>query len=154
MGGIKRSGFALGRRAGKTNVNANLPELADGCSGQPIRKKKMKYKVILPTVAFLLMAGTSATTGQTIDAPQLWSKHCAACHGKDGQGKTKAGQKAKVKDLTNLEYQKSFTDEEAFKSTKFGMSRDNRELMKPFEGKLNDEEIKALIVYLRKFAEK
>lgn len=89
------------------------------------------------------------------DLQKLWSKNCASCHGKDGKGKTRAGKKAGVKDLTDVEYLKSFTDERAFKSIKEGMK--NKEtgkvLMKPYEKKLTDDQIKALIKFSRQWNE-
>jgi cytochrome c553 len=41
----------------------------------------------------------------TKETVALWKEHCASCHGMDGRGKTKAGRKAKVKDLTDKKYQ-------------------------------------------------
>jgi mono/diheme cytochrome c family protein len=99
------------------------------------------------------VVSTSAAYAQ-VDAAAVYTKNCASCHGKDGKGDTKAGKKAKAKDLTDAKYQESFSDEEAFKSIKFGMKDGDRELMKPFEGKLTDDEIKALIPHVHKFAKK
>ena len=86
-------------------------------------------------------------TKQTV---ALWKEHCASCHGMDGRGKTKAGRKAKVKDLTDKKYQASFTDTEGFLNTKNGMkSKKGKELMKPFADKVKDEELKQLMKFLR-----
>lgn len=84
-----------------------------------------------------------------------WTKECQSCHGKDGKGRTKAGRKAGVKDFTDLEYQKKLTDEQMFKQIKMGMKdEDGKEKMKAYGDKLKDEEIKALVAYVRKFAKK
>ena len=84
------------------------------------------------------------------DAPENWDKNCAACHGKDGQGATKAGRMAGVKDLSDAEYQKSFTDDKAFTQIKNGLKDDKgKEKMKAFAEKLTDPEVSALVAYVR-----
>lgn len=95
-----------------------------------------------------------------VDAAAVWQAQCSSCHGRDGKGQTRVGRRAGAKDFTDHEYQKSFSDELAFHYTKTGLTRDGRELMKPFgkglsedEG-LTDAEIKALVGFLRKFDEK
>ncbi len=72
----------------------------------------------------------------------------------DGKGNTKLGRKVNIKDLTNAEFQASFTDERAFKSVKEGLKDQNgKTLMKPVEG-VSDEEIKALVTYVRTLVKK
>ena len=84
-----------------------------------------------------------------------YKKECLSCHGKDGKGKTKAGRRAKVKDLTDAKYQGSFTDGKAFVSIKEGMKNEKgKELMKAYGSKLNDDQIKALIKFCRSFSGK
>ena len=91
----------------------------------------------------------------TKDTVALWKEHCSSCHGKDGKGKTKAGRKAKVKDLTDKKYQASFTDTEGFLHTKNGMKDDKgKEQMKPFGEELKDDQIKQLIKFSRVLAQK
>jgi cytochrome c553 len=86
------------------------------------------------------------------DPAENWSTHCASCHGKDGKGLTKAGRIAGVKDLTVAETQKAFTDEHALAQIKQGMKDEKgKEKMKPFADKMSDDEIKALVAYLRAF---
>lgn len=108
----------------------------------------MKLKMKLLVAAMVL--GTAATTAQA-DVLANWGKHCAACHGKDGKGLTKAGKKAQVKDLTDAKYQESFTDDKAATNIKDGLKEDGKEKMKPFASKLSDDEIKELVAYVRKF---
>jgi len=102
----------------------------------------------------VLVIGLSLVTGSCLaaDATENWTKHCGSCHGKDGKGETKAGRKAEVKDLTDSNYQASFTDEAMFKRMKEGAKDKNgKERMKPFGDKLTDDEIKALGAYVRAF---
>ena len=82
-----------------------------------------------------------------------WSALCAACHGKDATGNTRAGKKLGVKDLTAAENQKAFTDAEAFAALKNGLTAaDGTQKMKPFADKISDDEIKALVGYVRTLA--
>lgn len=84
------------------------------------------------------------------EVKENWEKHCVSCHGKDGKGDTKAGRKADVKNLTDATYQASFTDEQMFKQIKEGLKDKNgKEKMKAFGGALSDDEIKALVAFVR-----
>jgi len=99
-------------------------------------------------IAASIAIGT-ATLGAA-EVKENWEKHCASCHGKDGKGQTKAGRKAEVKDLTDATYQATFTDEQMLKQIKEGMKDKNgKEKMKPFGGVLSDDEIKALVAFVR-----
>jgi mono/diheme cytochrome c family protein len=82
-----------------------------------------------------------------------WTKLCASCHGKDGAGHTKAGKKLGVKDLTAADHQKTFSDDDAFNSLKNGLKGDDgSSKMKPFADKLSDDDIKAIVAYVRTLA--
>ena len=85
------------------------------------------------------------------DTKELWDKNCASCHGKDGKGQTKMGQKSGVKDYTDAKVQAELKDDKAFKSVKEGLKEDGKEKMKPFAEKLTDDEIKALVGHIRSF---
>lgn len=106
---------------------------------------------LIALLTSLFLAGTAAVAA---DAKVNWEKHCQKCHGADGKGQTTMGKKLKVLDYTNPEHQKKFTDEEAFKITKEGKKEGDKTLMKAYKNELSDEEIKALIEYVRKFAKK
>ena len=109
-----------------------------------------KYPCFAFAAAIFLLA---ASSGRPADAPGTWGQDCAACHGGDGGGHTKAGRMVGAKDLTDAAYQKSFTDDQAFQAIKGGF-RDSSgaEKMKPFSGKLSDDEIKTLVAYVRTLA--
>ena len=106
----------------------------------------MKRILLLATLStFSLAIGARAA-----DLTANWETHCASCHGKDGKGATKAGRTAGVKDFTDAAYQKTFTDEKAFEAAKVGIKDDKgKEKMKSFAEKLSDEEIKALVGFVR-----
>jgi cytochrome c553 len=101
--------------------------------------------VLIATLAIGFAASVKAA-----DAKENFEKYCGTCHGKDGKGQTKLGQKLEVRDYTNPEVQKKIKDEEMFKAIKEGLKKGDTSLMKPFD-KLTDDEIKELVQYMRKF---
>ena len=106
-------------------------------------------KAILTGLAVLVLA-PGAMRLHAQDAAALWTQHCASCHGKDGKGQTKAGRMAKVKDLTDAAYMAGFKDDQIFQDIKNGSkSKDGKEQMKPFQEKLTDEQIRALVAFVR-----
>jgi len=60
-------------------------------------KMKMK-KIVMLAAVFGFAAVLSASAA---DANQNWTDHCATCHGADGKGQTKMGQRLGVKDFTD-----------------------------------------------------
>jgi cytochrome c553 len=85
------------------------------------------------------------------DAKALYEKDCAKCHGADGKGQTKMGQKLGCKDYTDAKAQSELKDDAAVKAIKEGLKdKDGKVLMKPAEG-LSDDDIKGLVAYMRSF---
>ena len=84
------------------------------------------------------------------DVKENWDKGCAKCHGADGKGETKMGKKLDIKDFTDAKYQESLKDEAMLKAIKEGVKDGEKTRMKPVEG-LSEEEMKALVAYVRKF---
>jgi cytochrome c6 len=97
----------------------------------------MKRKLLLVMAAMV----SSATMAWAADAGALWASNCASCHGKDGSGQTAMGKKLAVKDYTK---DQSFSDAEAEKAIKDGSGK-----MKGFKSKLSDDDVKALVKYVR-----
>jgi mono/diheme cytochrome c family protein len=105
----------------------------------------MKNKLIL----ILALCAAGAITASAADAKENWEKHCAKCHGTDGAGKTKMGEKLKVKDYTDAKVQADMKDAEMTKATKEGVKDGDSTKMKAFGDVLSDDEIKALVAYIR-----
>ena len=99
----------------------------------------------------IVLGFAAATTASAADAKENWEKSCAKCHGADGKGQTKMGQKLGVRDYTDAKVQVDLKDDAAFKAIKEGLKdKDDKTLMKPVEG-LSDDEIKALVAQVRSF---
>ena len=105
-------------------------------------------KLIIVSVA-LLIAG--AVSVRAADAKENWEKNCAKCHGPDGKGKTKMGEKLGIKDYTEAKVQDAMKDEEMTKAIKEGVKDGEKTKMKGFGDTLGDEEIKALVKHVRDF---
>ena len=105
----------------------------------------MKNILVLATMfGFAVVLNASAA-----DAKANWDTLCAKCHGADGKGQTKMGQKLGVKDFTDAKVQAAIKDDEAFKTIKEGKKdADGKTLMKAFDT-LSDEEIKGLVIFVR-----
>jgi cytochrome c553 len=122
------------------------PSVMKSLSHSPLRH----WKSAAAAVALTCLVGAAAT-GRAASVEENWSKHCAACHGKDGKGETKAGRKAGVKDQTDPKYQATLSDEKMIRSVAEGLKEDGKEKMKPFRDKLSADEIKALAAHVRSF---
>jgi mono/diheme cytochrome c family protein len=105
-------------------------------------------KLIIVGVA-LLVAG--AVTVRAADAKENWEKNCTKCHGPDGKGKTKMGEKLAMKDYSDAKVQDSLKDEAMTKAIKDGVKDGEKTKMKGFGDVLSDDEIKALVKYVRDF---
>jgi len=108
-------------------------------------KHDMKKAIILAAV-FGFAAAFSASAAE---AKENWDNLCAKCHGAEGKGDTKMGQKLGAKDFTDAKVQADIKDDAATKAIKEGLKdADGKTLMKPFDT-LSDDEIKALVAYVR-----
>lgn len=106
-------------------------------------------KKLIPLVVALLALPVMSSTAA--DAKALYEKECAKCHGADGKGQTKMGQKMGAKDYTLAKVQSEVTDDAMFKAIKEGYKdKAGKVLMKPAEG-MADADIKGLVAYMRKF---
>ncbi len=105
-------------------------------------------KVLVFTLA-LLAAG--AVSLRAADAKEIYDKDCAKCHGADGKGKTKMGEKLGVKDYTDAKVQAEMKDADMVKAIKEGVKdKEDKTKMKAF-GDLSDDEVKALVAHIRSF---
>jgi len=102
--------------------------------------------IIVLTIPLLIAAPLSL---RAADAKTNWANNCAQCHGASGKGDTKMGKMLNAMDLTDPKVQSAFTDAKATQSIKEGVKENGKTTMKAFGGKLTDDEIKALVAYVR-----
>jgi mono/diheme cytochrome c family protein len=105
----------------------------------------MKNIAVL-TISLLIAAPLAV---RAADAKTNWANNCTQCHGASGKGDTKMGKMLNAMDLTDSKKQSSFTDSQAATAIKDGIKQNGKTTMKAFGGKLSDDEIKALVVYVR-----
>jgi cytochrome c553 len=98
----------------------------------------------------LALLTTSWLSASAAEPKESWEKTCTKCHGSDGKGATKIGKVLGIKDFTDAQYHNSLKDEQMIKAIKEGIKDGDNTKMKPAEG-LNDEDIKALVAYVRAF---
>jgi mono/diheme cytochrome c family protein len=108
------------------------------------RKLERAMKIIVMITSFFAHFSAHAADPKT-----NWSNNCVQCHGPDGSANTGMGKALNAKDLTNAGIQSSFTDAEAAAAIKDGVTKDGVTRMIAFGGKLTDDEIKALVAYVR-----
>src|SRR5205807_934816 len=102
--------------------------------------RSIRSAIITLAVALAFAAATSAYAQD--DPTALYKSKCQACHGADGKGDTPAGKKVGAKDFHSPEVAK-MSDAELFDITKKG-----KEKMPPYDKKLTDDQIKALIKFI------
>jgi mono/diheme cytochrome c family protein len=105
-------------------------------------------KLIVIGVALLIVGAVSV---RAADAKENWEKSCTKCHGPDGKGKTKMGEKLAIKDYTDAKVQEALKDDAMTKAIKEGVKDGEKTKMKGFGDVLSDDEIKALVKYVRDF---
>lgn len=106
----------------------------------------------LITISILLALATkgaaaSLNTGTPVSArtaAQLYSKHCASCHGKDGRAKTFKAKFNHARNLTEPGWQEAVSDERIFNSIANG-----RQKMPAFAKKITQAEIDSLVLFVR-----
>jgi mono/diheme cytochrome c family protein len=109
-------------------------------------------KKIIPLIIAVL--AIPALSVSAADGKPLFEKHCAKCHGKDGKGHTFMGKRFHAKDYTDPAVQKPLKDEAIVKAIKEGFKeKGGREVMFPTKG-LSDNDVKALVQYMRSFGKK
>ena len=98
----------------------------------------------------VLQGATSLNAGPgnvpAVNAEQLYAKQCASCHGKDGRAKTIKGKLKHARNLSDAEWQEKVSDERIFNSITNG-----KEKMPAYGKKLSQEQIEALVTYVRAF---
>lgn len=85
-----------------------------------------------------------------LTAKENYLLNCAACHGLNGNSRTTVvGVRWEMRDYTNPEHQKLFTDEQAIKVVTEGVARDALYRMNGYKDRLSKDDISELVDYVR-----
>jgi len=105
-------------------------------------------KSLIP--ASLIAASLVFVAGNALaaDGKAVFDTNCAKCHGADGKGATKMGQKAGVKDFTDPKVQAELSDEKIAKTVKEGVKEGDKTKMKAFP-ELSADDVKAVAGYIK-----
>ncbi len=109
----------------------------------------LKLQLLLCAMA---VAGPTAAVAVTkaLSPQENYEKHCVDCHGADGKGQTRLGRKSGAKDLTDGKTIAKLSDADIFKTIKFGRKNNKgEEKMDAFADGLSDQEINALVAFVR-----
>lgn len=109
--------------------------------------KKLAAGVVLFTM--LVPYLSADTTGA-----EIYALMCVSCHGRDGAGKTPAGQRFKLKDLRSPEVQE-MSDAELFDAIATGTSTKSKEYPHAFLARgLTKSEIRSVVAFVRTLKKK
>ena len=107
-------------------------------------KKNMKIGALIALATTL-----TAVAAMAADGKALYEKDCSKCHGADGKGNTKMGQKVGARDYSNPKTWEGLTDATAVKAVKEGVKdKEGKVVMKPVEG-VTDADAKAMVEHMK-----
>jgi len=117
----------------------------------------------ISAVAALALFSTTARAADLTAAASSYSDTCAKCHGPTGKGdgpkakdlKDKEGKPMSVGDLSDCAKMAKVTDDDMFKELKEGgQAVGKSKLMTPYGDAMEDDEIKAMVAYVRTLCKK
>jgi mono/diheme cytochrome c family protein len=107
-------------------------------------KKQLVSLIILSLIASI-PAISNAATGE-----EVWMKNCKKCHGEDGKAATAMGKRFEIADYTDPAVQAKWSDEDIKEAVINGLKNESgKKVMLAFGKKLSEEEVDAVVLYLR-----
>jgi cytochrome c oxidase cbb3-type subunit III len=103
----------------------------------------MRILTIVTLVSLAAIALPSRAQKSQQEGSTIFQEQCVSCHGTDGHAATDMGKKVQAADLTSEAVQRN-SDSQLTKILKEGKNK-----MPSFQDKLDDDEIKAVIAYVR-----
>ncbi|MGB3550905.1 MAG: cytochrome c [Candidatus Binatus sp.] len=117
----------------------------------------------IPALAALALISTTARAADLAAAASSYTDTCAKCHGAAGKGdgpkaaelKDAAGKLVPTGDLSDCAAMAKVTDDDMFKELKEGgASVGKSKFMTPYGDAMEDDEIKAMVAYVRTLCKK
>ena len=99
----------------------------------------------------MAVLGSSPNAEATV---KTYKSQCATCHGIDGKGQTTTGRKEGVKDWTDPKVLGPLADAKIIEIVREGVKREDGKKKMPAFNKLTEEQVAAVIAYIRSFAKK
>jgi mono/diheme cytochrome c family protein len=125
---------------------AHVLENEGSNQGGPFMTSRRLALVGAPVVTVLVAAALAAPSPAFgADAAAVFKKKCAPCHGKEGQP-NKIFAKQGVRSFKDAEWQKATKDAQIEESIRKGRKGT---MMAGFEKQLSDEEVTAIVAYIR-----
>ena len=116
----------------------------------PGQRKQMKFALAVTLIAIappLIIGEVTIAANNQPGATQIYAKHCASCHGKDGRARTFKAKFNHARDLTDPLWQDEVSDERLFNSIMNGKKK-----MPAYRKKLSESQVNSLIAYVRTLA--
>ena len=110
----------------------------------PGTKKALYSSLLLAIGFFTLVALSPALAEEDSPGKTVYDSKCVTCHGDDAKGDTKAGKMMKTPDLTTESWKQGTSVPQLVKTLREGLGK-----MPKYEGKLSEEELKAVAEYTR-----
>ena len=108
----------------------------------------MNALTIFTCGALMAIAVPSWAQKNSSQGPTIFQEQCIGCHGQDGRADTDMGKKVQAADLTSEAVQQQSASQ-LEKVVKNGQKK-----MPSFAGKLSDDEIKAVVTYVKQLGGK
>lgn len=93
----------------------------------------------------IVLGASRSHEAAAADAPSIYRRQCASCHGRDGRGRTRKGRQTHARDMTPASWQDDVSDERLFNSISNGRNK-----MPAFGKKISESDIDALVAYVRR----
>ena len=110
--------------------------------------KMMRMRLAIGFCGLIAMCWLVGPARAQSSGEAVYKSKCASCHSPDGSGSSAIGKQLKVPDLRSAETKKQ-TDAQLTDVTVNGKGK-----MPAFKGKLNDDEVKQVVAYIRDLAQK
>jgi mono/diheme cytochrome c family protein len=110
-------------------------------------QRSFSVKMTRNNVAFFFLAAAIAIPALAQSGADTYKSKCLMCHGVDGLAATNVGKGMKIPSFKDPAVVKS-TDAQLIATVKDGKIGKNGK-MQPFAGKITDDQIKAVVAYIR-----